>query len=252
MSPAKSRILYLGDTSLDGAAGYLAGLMSHWGLPFDYIPSHQEYELPAAEIDHRLIILSDYPSKLLRPNVMQAIDRAVAGGAGLLMIGGWESFCGMGGDWADTPIANILPVEISRVDDRVNCDQPALLKCLRSHPITAELPWDDRPPTVGGYNRVTAKAGCETLIEVERFSARVVNGRFTFEPRGRDPMLVVGAHQAGRTAALATDLAPHWVGGMVDWGSSRVTAQAPGSWGIEVGNLYAKFIKQLLNWTGNL
>ena len=30
-------ILYLGDTSLAGAAGYLAGLMSAFGFEFDYL-----------------------------------------------------------------------------------------------------------------------------------------------------------------------------------------------------------------------
>ena len=64
-----------------------------------------------------------------------------------------------------------------------------------------------------------------------------------------------GSAQAlrGRTAALATDLAPHWVGGLVDWGDGeRVVAQAPGSWPIEVGNFYAQFIANLLTWTGQL
>ena len=66
-------------------------------------------------------------------------------------------------------------------------------------------------------------------------------------------MLVLGAADRGRTAALMTDLAPHWVGGFVDWGDGeRVTAQAPGSWQIEVGNLYAQFVANLLAWTGQL
>jgi len=250
-SPGSPHILYLGDTSLDAAAGYLAGLMNLWGLPFDYIPSHREYDIPAVGLDHRLIVLSDYPSKLLKPPVQQAIVRSVASGAGLLMIGGWESFCGMGGDWAGSAIAEILPVQVSTTDDRVNCDQPALLRLVKEHATVAGLPWNDRPPTVGGYNRFTAKLDAETILEVERFNVQRENAGFRFESIGRDPMLVVGAHKAGRTAALATDLAPHWVGGMVDWGSSRVTAQAPGSWAIEVGDRYAQFIKQLLHWTGN-
>ncbi len=37
--------------------------------------------------------------------------------------------------------------------------------------------------------------------------------------------LVVGQHGRGRTAALATDVAPHWVGGLVDWGDR---ARRPG------------------------
>ena len=34
-------ILYCGDTNLEGAASYLAGLMAHCGWAFDYVPSHE-------------------------------------------------------------------------------------------------------------------------------------------------------------------------------------------------------------------
>ena len=56
----------------------------------------------------------------------------------------------------------------------------------------------------------------------------------------------------GRTAALATDIAPHWVGGLIDWGSVRVTAAAVGGWQCEVGAFYATFLRNLLSWTGQL
>jgi uncharacterized membrane protein len=170
------------------------------------------------------------------------------------MIGGWESFCGHGGDWANTILANGIPVVISESDDRVNCDQPALMVKTTEHPIASTLPWVQRPPTVGGFNRFKSRVGATTVLEVQRFSAGHPNAdRFTFEPLGaREPMLVVGALGKGRTAALATDLAPHWVGGFVDWGNQRVTATAPGSWQIEVGSDYAQFVRNLLTWTGAL
>ena len=57
---------------------------------------------------------------------------------------------------------------------------------------------------------------------------------------------------SGRVAALATDVAPHWVGGLIDWGTGRVAAQAPAADTIEVGDLYAKFFRQLMAWTANL
>ena len=64
-------------------------------------------------------------------------------------------------------------------------------------------------------------------------------------------MLVLGTHGQGRTAALTTDLAPHWVGGLVDWGDGeRVKAQAAGGFEIEVGNFYAQLVANLLVWTG--
>jgi hypothetical protein len=73
-----------------------------------------------------------------------------------------------------------------------------------------------------------------------------------FERIGCDPLLVVGRWGRGRVAALATDVAPHWVGGLVDWGAGRVAAQAPGAEAVEVGDLYARFVCQLMAWTASL
>ena len=48
-----------------------------------------------------------------------------------------------------------------------------------------------------------------------------------FDLQAIHPVLVIGTAGHGRAAAFASDIAPHWVGGFVDWGDSRVTAQAP-------------------------
>jgi hypothetical protein len=252
--PTDKPILYLGDTSLSNAAGYLAGLMSFFRLGYDYVPSsvavNGEAERPRA-----LYVISDYSAKQMTDPIQRDVVRRVERGAGLLMIGGWESYHGLGGDWDGTPIGQILPVRISRDDDRVNCDQPALVRKVQSHPIVDDLPWDERPPTIGGFNRFAAKSDGQVLLDVQRFAARRATGtdEMHFRATGRDPLLVVGRHGRGRVAALATDVAPHWSGGMVDWGDGpRVTAAAPESWEIEVGSCYAKFVRQLLAWTGQL
>jgi uncharacterized membrane protein len=172
----------------------------------------------------------------------------VHAGTGLLMIGGWESFHGCGGNWNGSPLADALPVEIDRADDRVNCDQPVLVGRMCEHPILDGLPWDTRPPAIGGYNRLAAKIGALVVLESHRFSARRERDAFIFEPGGRDPLLVLGQYGRGRTAALATDVAPHWVGPLIDWGLPRVSAQAPGANPVEVGGHYAQFLRQLLSW----
>jgi len=74
---------------------------------------------------------------------------------------------------------------------------------------------------------------------------------FEFSRGKENPLLIVGRHGEGRTAALATDVAPHWVGGFVDWGDRRVTQPVAGD-AIEVGNWYAQFFRNLLVWTGKL
>ena len=251
---SENHVLYLGDTALSGGAAYLAGLMTAFGIGYDYVPGDVNLSSEMASVRRKLFILSDYPSSRMPAAAAEIVLKQVHDhAAGLLMIGGWESFHGHGGNWDGTPIGNALPVEIFDEDDRINCDQPALILAGEAHEITAELPWASRPPTIGGFNRVIAKPGSATPLLVQRFSAVYDAGRFQFTPEEQDPLLVIGAHGFGLTAALMTDLAPHWVGGFVDWGDAeRVKAQAPGSWEIEVGNLYSQFVANLLAWTGQL
>lgn len=285
-------ILYCGDTALNGAAGYLCGLLSAWGWNYRYIPSDQPLG-PADLAEPRAVfVFSDYPAAMVDSVTQQLIAEKVHQGSGLLMIGGWESYHGCGGNWDGTPLGNLLPVTISQVDDRVNFDQPALLRSIASsqvpHPILAGLPWNDRPPTVGGLNKLTTKPGSETLLAALSFSAKVASsnpwvqaaegfvenwllppkvketlsnvspfktpfpGDVAFDVQAIYPALTVGTAGAGRTAAFATDIAPHWVGGFIDWGESRITAQSGGGPAIEVGNRYAQFWKQLLLWAGRL
>ncbi len=243
-------LLYLGDTQLGGAAAYLAGILTHIGFAFDYVPSDQQPADQTLSKNHLVYVISDYPAKMLSGAAQDRILSAVAQGAGLLMIGGWESYHGDGGNWDRAPLAEALPVKIAASDDRINCDQPALIVLGGSavHPATAGLPWNQRPPTVGGFNAVVARPGAQTLLEVERYRAQRNDRDTTFEVMDRHPLLVVGKYQRGRTAALMTDAAPHWVGGLVDWGEGRVKAQAPGAGAIEVGNFYAAFFTQLLAW----
>lgn len=253
-------ILYCGDTSLATAASYLGGVIASTGLEFDYVASDRE--LPGESLaGRRLYILSDYPAARVSRATQVALVANVAAGAGLLMIGGWESYHGLGGDWDGTPVGDCLPVEIATEDDRRNCDHVILARPaagVEPHPIIAGLPWSASPPVIGGYNAFTAKPLSQTILVAEHYAPQfaTADGPAAFTPRGQTPLLVVGEYGAGRVAALATDLAPHWVGPLVDWGASqscpRVTARAPGAEGIEVGAHYARLVWQLLTWTGRL
>lgn len=239
-------ILYLGDTHLQNAAAYLAGLMHSWGWPFDYRPSDQPLRDADVSEPRSLYIVSDYPAANVAELLQRRIVDDVSDGAGLLMIGGWESFHGLGGNWDGTPLGDALPVEIAATDDRVNCDRPLLVAQVGNHPAVDGLPWNVRPPVIGGYNRVRAKPEADVVLEARRFTATRGGDAFRFEAAGADPLLVFGRHGNGSTAALATDVAPHWVGPLVDWGDGRVAAQAPGAEAVEVGDLYARLLKQVL------
>lgn len=245
-------ILYLGDTHLRDAAAYLAGLMHGWNWNFDYVRSDESLSAEKLDTPRALFIVSDYPAACMEAATQRKLLEQVTGGAGLIMLGGWESFHGLGGDWDGTPIGDALPVVIASEDDRMNCDQPVLVRCVAEHPAVSGLPWDSRSPVIGGFNRFAAKRDATVLLKAEQFSARLFDGEFVFEPLDCDPLLVVGEFGRGRVAAFATDVAPHWVGPLVDWGVPRVSAQAPGANAVEVGGDYAKFLRQLLSWVGRL
>lgn len=251
-----SSILYLGDTSLTTAASYLAGVIHNAGWAFDYVPSGQTADAEAIETPRSLFILSDYPAEHLSEPLQQSLLQQVSQGAGLLMLGGWESFQGSGGRWRNSSVALALPVEIAETDDRLNCDQPMLAETTAEtaagHPILKGLPWNDRPPCLGGLNQFAPQPDAHLLLQAQRFAARRQEGAFSFAPTETYPLLVVGEYGRGRTAALATDAAPHWIGGWVDWGKQRVSAQAPGAEEVEVGEDYARFFTQLLGWTGRI
>ena len=216
-----------------------------WGFSFDYCPSDQA--IAAARLqDRRLVILSDYPSAQMNAESQAKLLEAVSAGTNLLMIGGWESYHGLGGDWDATSVAAALPVVMCDRDDRLNCDHPVLSRQKTGHAAVDGLPWLQRAPYVGGFNRFQPREHATVVLEADRLRPHYRDGAWQVELVETHPMLVVGSHGAGTTAALATDVAPHWVGGFVDWGDQRVTAQATGSKAIEVGDLYARFWRQLL------
>lgn len=253
-----SPILYLGDTTLKGAASYLAGVMHRAGLVFDYVPSDESALDALQNGERRLIILSDYPAAVLEPQGHELIIEAHRSGVGLLMLGGWESYHGLGGDWDRSPVADCLPVVMSNEDDRINHDQHALLRRIVDHAILTDLPWDQRPPAVGGYNRFIAKPDATTLLEIARQRVERDGESFRVTDTAIDPMLVVSDANGARAACLATDAAPHWVGPLVDWGTTpndpatRVACQAPDAPDVEVGQHYAQFFTQLVKWTANV
>lgn len=244
----KQKIIYLGDSALSLQASYLAGIMSYYGLGFDYVNSDTKFSDSLLEKDHRLMILSDYPASHFSAKQIKAIVEKVRDGMGLLMIGGWESFTGDGGDYHRTAFTEALPVVMQSQDDRVNFSGPCLVVKEHDHKIIDSLPFDQTIPAIGGLNAFEAKRGATALLSAVRFKATRNNKLVDFKEEHQYPLLVVGDYGLGRTAAFATDVAPHWVGPFVDWGDTRIKARADGSSTIEVGNWYAEFFANLIKW----
>ena len=146
----------------------------------------------------------------LAPNKLLVIREFVARGGGLLMVGGYMSFSGIEGKarYGLSPLADVLPVEVGPGDDRVERPEGVAPVCSADHFVSVGL--EGSWPPLLGWNRVrTRSKGCVLAFCDD------------------DPLLVVGAFGAGRVAAFASDLAPHWAPpGFLGWpGYSRLWDQ---------------------------
>lgn len=244
------RICYLGDGDFSGAALYLAGIMTHFGLSYDHVPSEASPPASFATTPYALYVLSDYPAARFQPGQLEHVAEQVRGGAGLVMLGGWESYFGRLGEYHQTCLAEVLPVVMANADDRRNFAQPCLIEKVAEHAIVSGLPWQT-PPGIGGLNAITPKPESTTVLQAVPFHVQRSTTGYVHTAQSPRPLLVLGQYGAGRTAALATDVAPHWVGGWVDWGDQRLVQEAEGGF-IDVGNWYAQFFRNLLAWTGRL
>ncbi|WP_087000480.1 glutamine amidotransferase [Rhizobium sullae] len=182
-----------------------------------YMPAHEAVEkfpFEMAGLDaYDAIILSDIGanSLLLPPavwlhsktvsNRLKLIKAWVEKGGGLLMVGGYFSFQGIDGKarWRRTPVEDVLPVTCLAYDDRVEMPEGSTAVVLKpEHPVMAGL--DGEWPLLLGVNEVELRDRPD--VEV---LARLP------EDQGSHPLLVIGSHGKGRTAAWTSDIGPHWL-----------------------------------------
>jgi uncharacterized membrane protein len=219
-------------TSYHEGVGPLRTALEAQGLSVDYLPNHvAASQFPGSVPDlaaYRTVILSDIGANTLQlhpdtfdrsvplPDRLEVIREYVAAGGGLVMVGGYLSFQGIDGRarYADTALAEVLPVCMQTYDDRVEAPAgraPSI--CQSGHPIVAGLPtpW----PILLGYNRVQAKPDADLVVTI-----------------GADPLLVAGTYQLGRSVAFTSDCGPHWCPPpFVEWDG------------------YARLWQQLVAWT---
>lgn len=263
----EKKVCYLGDDDPTRAAAYLCGVMTNRGIPFERI---DEGTSPSAEFQDRafsLYIISDYSRAQFNPGDLErVVENVREKGSGLLMLGGWSSYFGRLGEYQNSPLAEILPVELGSSDDRRNYSSPVLLRPTSEHAlehaILKGLPWETAPG-VGGFNAFSAKPNATVLLEGIRTKTtwkKLVDDRLNpndlrLEFVEKFPFLVVDSCGKGRVAAFASDVAPHWIGGMVDWGERRIFQELPKSLGdglfVEIGADYARFFANLVSWAAN-
>ncbi|HEY3446938.1 MAG TPA: glutamine amidotransferase [Myxococcales bacterium] len=230
------RVLYLeGDPN---GMRFVSGTLTRLGVAHECV--RPGGSIPRDLSHFQAVIVSDFPHTALREAETSLVRAATVGGLGVLMIGGWKSF-GRGG-WAGSALAGLLPVELRPGDDRANCPSGLVLEPT-GHPLVRGLDWS-HPVVVAGYNRVKPREDATVALH-----GRLIEGTpdAIHLSSARVPLLMVRdviEEIGGRTAALATDLAPHWSGGMTDWGSKPLRIGEDE----EVGDEYAAFVMNLVRW----
>jgi uncharacterized membrane protein len=221
----------------EGGTVFIDALTSA-GIEIDYVRAHEisgRFPRDRDELaPYDAVILSDVGANsflltdetFLRSEVtsnrLDEIAAYVEAGGGLVMVGGYLSFTGIDGRarYAQTSLAEVLPVTMLDYDDRVEVPQGATpVVAAPGHPAIAGV--GEGWPRLLGYNRLVPKEDATVVAKV-----------------GDDPLLVVGEHGDGRTAAFASDCAPHWAppefvewpdyaalwSSIVLWAGGRVTA----------------------------
>ncbi len=136
-------------------------------------------------------------------NRLKLISEYVKEGGGFMAVGGWMSFGGkMGqGKFHGTLLEDVLNINCSPYDDRVEVPEGLKYNPVKAeHPLIEGMDWDKSPLLFLGYNQFEARDKDGVIAEW--------NG---------DPMMVVNKYGKGRTLAFASDLAPHWGQGFVEW-----------------------------------
>ncbi|MDO4276865.1 MAG: glutamine amidotransferase [Eubacteriales bacterium] len=128
------------------------------------------------------------------PNKLEMIKEFVLHGGALCMVGGYLSFMGIEGKgkYYQSPVEEVLPVNFLCHDDRQEHPEGIDIRVKHEkHPVISGI----SPLITGilGYNRATAKPEADVLLSYEG-----------------DPILALGSFGQGRSAAYATDCAPHW------------------------------------------
>lgn len=190
-------------------ADYLLSCLRQGNIDVDYMPANivqtRFPQTAEALACYDAIVISDIGSNtfLLQnrtfynmdiiPDALQLIADYVAEGGGLLMIGGYLSFTGIEAkaNYKNTVLAEVLPVDMLDVDDRVELPQGCkAVNTAVEHVITQ--PFSEWPPLLG-YNKLIAKENSQVLAEI--------NG---------DPLLVMGTYHKGKVCCFASDCSPHW------------------------------------------
>ncbi len=249
MNKISAKVLYAGDSQIPGPANYLFAALKKGGFEVTHLPPDKVLEpgmINRGRFD--AIILSDYPKKNCPKSAQKAIANAVQKGSGFMMVGGWASFSAPYGLWHGTEIEDLLPVQCLDRDDRTNFYSGAAVILKGAHPAIDPKIFQ-KPPAICGLNHVKLKKNGRLILAAKPISIQQGKGRARVGFLSDEfPLLAVDRNPKKRVAAFATDFAPHWCGGLVDWGGKTVTLPVVGEVQVQVGDAYVSFIGSLVRW----
>ena len=244
----KSRVLYAGDSEIGGPANYLLAVLRQGGFGVTHIPPEQALKMADVRQEWDAVILSDYPAKSCGAQVQEEISRCVGQGAGLLMIGGWASFSAPWGLWQGSILERILPIRCLGKDDRTNFFSGAAVIQKESHPALDPKIFR-KSPSICGLNSVRVKDSGRVILAAKPVLIRSTAVEVSASFKNKEfPLLIIDQNPKMRVAIYTSDFAPHWCGGLVDWGEKRLQLPVAPGIGVEVGDFYARFIVSLVNW----
>lgn len=240
------RVLYAGDSPVGGPANYLLGVLKFMGAKTTHVPPSQSLHPVSFKKKYDVILFSDYSAKQCSRETQTRLMAAIEGGTGFAMIGGWSSFSGPFGGWKGSILEKILPVECLDRDDRVNFPGGAAVVLKKRHAVLGDFS-NRHWPVICGLNHVVPRPHAKVVLSVRRI---LHEKKIRLEEK-EYPLLVVNSGPGMRTAVLSTDCAPHWCGGMVDWGTRTLRLPVAGKIRIEVGDAYVRFLSSIVRWLGN-
>lgn len=238
------RVFYAGDSPVGGAANYLLGVLKFMKARVTHLPPSEKLKPSFLTPRYDVIILSDYAAAQTPLVSQKKIAGQVQKNAGLLMIGGWGSYSGPFGGWRGSLIEKLLPVTCKKSDDRVNFPGGASLVLKSTGGFLSSKIFREMP-AICGLNEIVPKDQGKVLLAARKILSDGYQVRLETKTY---PLLVTGRNSERRVAALATDLAPHWCGGLVDWGTKALKLPVTPKIQIQVGNYYIEFISSLVRW----
>lgn len=128
------------------------------------------------------------------PDRTESIKTYVENGGGFCMIGGYLSFAGVDAKarYGQTVLNDILPVKILDRDDRIEKPAGIVPTVVKGdHAVMQGIKGDW--PHFLGYNELVMRPEGELIVKA-----------------GDHPFVAVREYGKGRTAAFASDAAPHW------------------------------------------